>query len=440
MKSTVDKLSGLSRKLNVEIPAAKVKQAFDRVYRALQKKANVKGFRQGKAPIATIKTIYGEQVNSDVVNELINNGYQAALEEHKIEPVGYPKVGFQPVVEDQNFSFTAEFEVRPEVHVKNYENLPVLKEKLEISESSISEILENIRTSQADTVTVFEDRPATIGDVAQVDFVGSVGGQPLPNSSAEGHELELGAKQFIEGFEEGVIGMKIGTSRTLNLKFPEGYHEASLSGAPVSFEVKLKGLKKKVLPELSDELAKKAGNFDSLDALKAQIRKEVEEGDAKRIAEEMKNRVVKALVEANPVEVPRLLVEQQKESLVEDFKGRMKQQGLNESEFSEYKAKWDKEFESSAVFMVKSTFLLDALAEMLKLRASKNEVEEKINEYAAQNKIEVARLQEFYNKPERRSRLAFQVTEEKVVNHLVSKAKITEVTKDKLPAEQDSPY
>jgi trigger factor len=123
--------------------------------------------------------------------------------------------------------------------------------------------------------------------------------------------------------------------------------------------------------------------------------------------------------------------------LVEDFKGRLQQQGLGEGDFTEYKKKWDKDFEASATFMVKSTFLLDSLAEKLDLRAKASEIEEKINEYAKQTGIEVARLNEFYGKPERRSRLAFQVTEEKVVNHLLSKAKVTEVSKDKLPKEPD---
>src|SRR3954452_18372962 len=115
MKSTVDKLEGLSRKINVQIPAEKVQQAFDKVYKAIQKKANIKGFRQGKAPLATIRTIYGEQVKSDVLNELINEAYQNALDQHKLEPVGYPKVSFEPIMEDKDFGFTAEFEVRPEV-------------------------------------------------------------------------------------------------------------------------------------------------------------------------------------------------------------------------------------------------------------------------------------------------------------------------------------
>jgi len=433
MKSTVEKLDGLSRKINVDVPAEKVQQAFERVYKAIQKKANIKGFRQGKAPINTIKSMYGDQVKSDVVNDLINETYPAALEQHKVEPVGYPKISFEPVTEGQAFKFAAEIEVRPDVEVKKFEGLPVVREKLVIPDDRIATILENIRTGQAETVTIFEDRALAEQDVAVVDFVGKVNGEPLPNGSAQGHELEIGAKQFIEGFEEGLLGMKIGDERTLNLKFPEGYHEASLSGAPVSFDVKLTGIKKKTLPELNDALAAKVGEFKTLEELKERIRKDIEESENKRIQEDMKNRVVKSLVEANPVEAPRSLVHQQKEALIEDFKGKLKQQGLSDKDFEDYKAKWDKDFEESATFMVKSTFLLDALAEKLNLRAQKEELEAKIEEYGKQTGIEMARLREFYAKPERLSRLSFQVTEEKVVNYLVEKAKVTEVTKEQLP-------
>jgi trigger factor len=321
------------------------------------------------------------------------------------------------------------------VEVKKFEGLPVMREKLEIPDDRVSTILENIRSGQAETVTVFEDRAAHDGDVAVVDFTGFVNGQPLPNGSAQGHELELGTNQFIEGFEEGLVGMKIGESRTLNLKFPDGYHEATLSGAPVMFDVKLTGLKKKVLPELNDDLAAKLGEFKTLEELKSRIRKDIEDSENKRIQEDMKNRVVKSLVEANPVEAPRSLVEQQKEALMEDFKGKLKQQGMNENDFEQYKQKWAAEFEESATFMVKSTFLLDALADKLGLRAEPNELEAKIEEYGKQTGIELDRLKEFYAKPERRSRLSFQVTEEKVVNYLVDKAKVTEVSKDKLPKE-----
>jgi trigger factor len=427
MKSTLDKLDGLSRKLNIEIPAEKVQEAFEKVYKGIQKNATVKGFRKGKAPIATIRTIYSDRVKSDVVQDLIQDNYQAALEEHSLDPVGFPKISFTTADEASPFHFTAEFEIRPEVVIKKFENLPVQKEILEISDERVAGILENIRTSQAETITVFEDRALAQGDVAVLDFVGEVGGQPLPNGSAEGHMLEIGSGQFIEGFEEGVTGMKIGERRDLNLRFPEAYHEPTIAGQPVTFHVTLKGIKKKVLPELNDELAKKVGTYENLEGLKEAIRKDIRESEERRILEEMRNRLIKVLVESNPIQVPRTLVAEQKKALVEDFKGRMQQQGLGEAEFEQYKDKWEEDFEKTATFMVHSTFLLDTLAHQLKLEATAAEIDEKVDEYAKQTGIALDKIKQFYAKPERRSRLAFQITEQKVVDHLLGKAKVQEV-------------
>lgn len=438
MKSTVEKLDGLTRKITVEIPAEKVQQALERVYKAIQKKANIKGFRPGKAPISAIKSTYGDNVKSDVVNELINEAYGSALDENKLEPVGYPKVNFEQIAEDKPFKFTAEFEIRPEVELKKFEGLPVLREKMDIPADRVDSILENIRTSQAQTVTVFEDRALREGDVAVLNFKGIVNGEPLPNGSAEGHELEIGSNQFIEGFEDGLVGMKINDERTINLKFPEQYHEASLSGAPVTFEVKLTGMKKKELPELNDELAAKVGDFKTLAELKERIKKDIEETENKRITDDMRNRIVRTLVEHNPVQAPASLVAQHKDLLIEDFKGRLKQQGMGDADFEQYKSKWDKDFNESATFMVKSGYLLDAIAEKLNLRATAPEIDAKIEEYGQQTGIDMARIREFYGKPERRSRLGAQVTEEKVVNYLIDKAKVTEVPKDKLPKEQEA--
>jgi trigger factor len=435
MRSSIDKLEGLGRKLKVEIPAETVQQAFDKVYKNIQKDVTIKGFRKGKAPLNTIRSIYADKVRSEVVNDLVNESYSNALSEHSIEPVGFPKIAFNQIEEDKVFEFTAEFEVRPEVQVNNYENLAVQKEKLEVGDDRINAILENIRNSQSETVAIFEDRAVAMGDVAVVDFDGIVNGAPLQGGSAQGHELELGSKQFIDGFEEALVGMKIGDSREINLRFPEGYHEASLSGAPVTFKTKLVGIKKKQLPELNDEFAQKVGKFTDLNALKADIRRDLAETEEKRINDDLKNRIVKALVEKNPVEAPRGLVEEQKSALIEDFKQRMSQQGMPEAEFSQYKEKWAADFEKTSEFMVRSTFLLDTLADKLSLRATKEDIENKIDSYAKQTGLELAKIKEFYGKPERKQRLAFQVTEEKVVNFLISKAKITEVDKEKLAKE-----
>jgi len=435
MKSTVDKLDGLARKINVQIPVETVQKSFDRVYKAIQKKANIKGFRQGKAPLTTIKSMYGTTVRQDVLNDLVQEAFSQAVDEHNLDPVGEPTLSFasmEALNEDQPFSFSAEFEIRPDVQVSKFEGLSVLKERVEIGDDRVQSVLDNIRESKAETVTLFEDRALVDGDVAVVDFVGHVGDEVLPGGSATGHELHIGTKQFIEGFEEGLLGMKIGDARTLNLRFPEGYHETSLSGAPVRFEVKLTGIKKKVLPELTDEFAKSFGEFESLEALKTRIRDDLVAREAKRINEDLRNRIIRVFVEANPMEVPKTLVERQRQVMEQDMAERLKQQGYTDEQFAEYKQKWSKDFDQSASFMVRSTFLLDALAQKLNMKATDDDINNRIQDYAKETGLPLQKIEDFYRGNDARSRLRFQITEEKVVSHLVEKAKVTEVNREQL--------
>lgn len=429
MKATLDKLDGLVRKLNIEVPATQVQSAFEKVYRGIQKNANVKGFRKGKAPLATIRSIYAERVRQDVLNDLISDSYGQALSDHKLEPVGYPQINIQEFIENGAFIYSAQFEVRPEVHIKKSEGLEIEKEILQIGDEQIQSVLENIQKGQAQTVPLLEDRSLVKGDLAVLDFEGFIDGQPLENSKAEGRTLEVGHAQFIDGFEDGLVGMKAGEERTLNLKFPDEYHAKEIAGKPVTFKVKLQSISKRELPEINDELAKKVGSFQNLQELKDAIKKDITEGEERRIRDELRNSVLKALVDANPVEAPPSLVAQQKEMIVADVKEKLSQQGLGEAEFQDYVTKWDADFTSSATFMVQSTFLVDALAIKLNLRAQPADIEGKIDEFAKQTGIDRARVAEFYNENDRRSRLAFQITEERVVNYLIEKAKIKEVPK-----------
>ncbi|NCN41841.1 trigger factor [bacterium] len=427
MKATLDKLDGLSRKLNVEVPTEKVNDAFGKVYKVLQKNANIKGFRKGKAPIATIKSLYEDRVQSDVAQELVQEGYAAALQEHELNPIGYPQVSIQKLSENQPFTFSAEFEVRPDVVVKKFEGLKVEREKLVISDDQVEQILKNIQQNQAETVAVLEDRPLKKGDIAEIDFKGSMNGELLPNGAAEGHLLEIGSNQFIPGFEESIEGMKVGETKTVNLKFPDEYHEKSLAGKPVDFEVKLHGIKKKSLPPIDDALAKKIGDHESLELLKEAIREDIKEGEMKRIKEEERNSLLKALAEANPIDVPKSLVEDQKKALIDDFKKRLGQQGFGEKEFAEYKSKWEEDFQKTAEFMVQSTFLLDKLSNDLNLNAGQEDFEKKMEEYSKQTGLDVNKVKEFYGDAQRKSQLMFQITEEKVIEHLISKADVKEV-------------
>jgi trigger factor len=438
MKSSVEKVGSLQRKINIEVPAATVTSTYNEMLKGIQKQAAIKGFRQGKAPMATIKSLYGQKVKQDVINELVQKHYFQAVTEHKLEPVSYPEFEFDALNEDQAFNFTASFEVKPDVTIKKYEGLEVQKEKFEIGEDKITQVLENIRAARAKLVDVLEDRPAQLGDVAIIDFEGSMNGSPLENGSGKDHNLELGAKQFIEGFEEGIIGMKVGGTTTLHLKFPDPYHAANLAGQPVDFKVTLKGLKKKDLPELTDEFVAdmmgKAGDTQThtVETLKKTIRDDMEQSEKKRIESDFKNRLLKALVKANPVDVPPSMLNEQKIALVNDMRKRMQEQGMGDEDFQAYVQKWDKDFESSASDMIQSGFLIDALARKLDLNWTEEDLNKKFAEYAAQTGIDEARIREFYSRPEQTNRLTYTITEDKVVEFLTKSAKVTEVSADKL--------
>lgn len=435
MKSNVEKVSNLSRKLNIEVPAASVQTAFQKIFNGIQKEVTIKGFRKGKAPLATIKSLYADRVKQDVVQDLIQKHYSEALNEHKLEPISYPEFEFADPTENKDFSFSAAFDVRPEISLKKYEGLEVEKEKIEFDSKKVDQVLENIRASRATFEAVTDDRAANKGDVAVINFEGFMGGAPLENGSGTDHNLELGANQFIEGFEDGIVGMKKGETKTLSLKFPDPYHSAELAGKPVEFKVTLNQIKTKVLPELTNEFIATLGGPSDLDALKKSIQEDLEQTETKRVEDAFKNRLLKTLVKENPVEVPPSLMKEQKASLVEDFKKRMTEQGMGPNDFASYVEKWDGDFEKTAAEMIQSSFLVDAIAKKHDLFCKKEDLDAKFAEYAQQTGIEESRIKEFYGRPEQASRLTYMLTEEKVIAFLNKSVKVKEVPAGSLKEE-----
>lgn len=427
MKSSVENVSNLQRRLHVEIPAATVQSAFQKYFNDIQKNVQLKGFRKGKAPLTAIKSMYADRVRMDVVQDLIQRHYVEALSAHKLDPIGNPEFEFQDPTENADFKFSAQFDVRPEVALKKYEGLEVEKEKYTFDNKRIDEVLNNLRSSRATTVDVLENRPAQMGDIAIIDFDGTVNGKKLDGGQGTDHQLELGSKQFIEGFEDGIVGMTIGSQKTLQLKFPNPYHSAELSGQPVEFLVTLKSLKKKELPELTDEFIKSIGGDQDLQTLKNTIEKDLKESDLKKIDDDFKNRLLKKLVKENPVDVPPKLMEEQKQALIEDFRARMKNQGMSEADYAEYIQKWDADFANSAQEMIQSSFLIDAVARKHNLACTQEDVDQKLDQYAAQTGIEIQKIKDFYGKPEQLSRLTYTITEEKVLSFLMNSAKVKEV-------------
>lgn len=432
MKSTVDKSGTLSRQLNVEIPAEVVSAAFDAFYNDVKKNVSVKGFRKGKTPMDTIKKMYATEAEQDVARKLINENYFIALGEHKLNPINYPQFDFDKCTVGQEFKFSAKFEVRPEVKVDKVEGLEVEKEKLNVSDENINEVIQNLRENHATESPVLEDRPAKEGDIADIDFEGSIDGETFQGGTAKGHTLKLGSKSFIDGFEEGVIGMKPAQEKDIKLTFPKDYHSAEFAGKDVVFKVKLNALKQSTPAELNEEFFKMFGEVKTEEEFTEFIKKGIVDREEGRIKEEMKDRVIKALVDANPIEAPASLVSQQRTSIVNDTWSRMQQQGMTQEQFEDYKNKWGEDFDKSAVFMVKATFLIDDIAKQNELHASEEDFEKKVNEISGQMGFPVDQLKEFYGAEDKKGNLMFTITQDKVLDFLISKASIKEVERDKL--------
>lgn len=427
MKAQVQITEGLQRKLNVEIAQDVVSSAFEKVYQDIQRQVEIKGFRKGKAPLATIKTMYKHRVQGDVAQDLIQKHYPVALQDQKIEPISYPEFEFEDPAEDKGFKFAAIFDIRPEVKVKKWEGLEVEKEKYTFDSAKIDQVINNIRNSKVTYVDVLDNRPAQLGDVSVIDFEGFVDGKALENGSGKDHNLELGSKQFIDGYEEGIVGMTVGQTKTLDLKFPAPYHAKELEGKAVSFKVTLKALKKKELPEMTDELLKSIGANQTVEEFKKTIQQDTETSEKKRIEDNFKNRLLKKLVEANPVDVPTSLLKDQKAALIEDFKKRMTEQGMQPAEFEDYVQKWDADFAKTAAEMIQSSFLIDKLSQEHNLMCTQADVDARFEEYVKQTGIELERIKEWYGKPEQLSRLTYMITEEKVIKLITDKTKIKEV-------------
>lgn len=428
MKSTLENISNLEKKLNIEIPMDQVNDEFLKAYKYLQKEVDLKGFRKGKAPIDRIRSIYQERVSSDVQQNVIQTGFTEAIKEHSLNPVSAPKIDSPQLQEDASFAFSVQFEIRPEVSIKTKSGFTVEKEKLQISDERVDETIKNIQENQATYEPVKLIRPLKEGDFAMIDFEGFVDDKPLDNGSAKGHMLEIGANQFIPGFEEALVGMQKDEEKSVALKFPEDYHVDELKAKPVIFKVKLNDIKTKTLPELNEEFFKKIQQ-DSLEGLKKQIREDIEKSEGQRIDTELKDKVMKAFVEANPVEVPQTLFQEQRQALVTDFQNRLKQQGFTDDNFDEYQKKWNTDFDETASFMVQAAFLVEQLAEDENLKATAKDIDAKIEEMAQQVGMEKEKIMAFYQENNRLGQMQYQITEENVYKHLLAQSTVNEVEK-----------
>jgi trigger factor len=438
MNVKIEDVSSIKKKLSFEVAPEQVDKEVRRAYKKIGKNAKVKGFRAGKVPESVLEKHYGAQMEQEVLTRLINDTYFKALQENEILAVGEPSiVDSSGVIKGEAFTYEAEVEIKPEITAKDYTKLALEKEKLVVDPKVVEARLEEMQTSRAQ-LEVTTRKKARAGDSVVIDFEGFVDGEAFDGGKGEDHVLELGSGSFIPGFEDQVVGMKREEAKDVEVTFPEEYGSADLAGKPAVFKVVLKEIKEKAVPKLDDEFAKGFG-VDTLEELKKELQTSHETQEKNRVEGELREKLVNALIERNPVEVPEAMVAKQLDYMFENITNRMQSQGMSIEMLGITPENFRENYRETAVEQVSGNLILEAIGRQEKIEAEEGEIDAKLEEIAAMANAPLETVKKYYSGPEARSGLMAQIAEEKVMSFLLESAKIKEVTpkKPKKKAEKE---
>ncbi|AKH62419.1 MULTISPECIES: trigger factor [Photorhabdus] len=419
MQVSVETTQGLGRRVTITVPAADVEKAVSSELVNVAKKVRIDGFRKGKVPMNIVKQRYGASVIQDVLGDLMQRNFINAIIEQKINPAGAPSYAPEQFKDDEDFTYSVEFEVYPEVELKDLEAIEVEKPVVEVKDEDVDAMLETLRKQQADWKETEEAVSAE--DRVTVDFNGSVDGEEFEGGKASDFVLAMGQGRMIPGFEEGIVGHKTGEEFIIDVNFPEDYHAENLKGKAAKFAITLKKVEQRELPELTEEFIKRFGIADgTVDGLRAEVRKNMERELKNAVRNRIKSQVIDGLVKANEIEVPAAVVDGEIDVLRRQSVQRF---GGNEKQALELPREL---FEEQAKRRVVVGLLLGEVISSNELKADEERVKGLIEEMASAYE-DPQEVIEFYGKnQELMSNVRNIALEEQAVEVLLGKAKVSE--------------
>ena len=420
-----EKLEKSMHELQFSVDAETFKAAIEKAYKREGKKYNVPGFRKGHAPRAVIEKMYGADIfHYDAINDLFPEAYEAAVVESGIQPVGRPEADVVSESLEDGVVLKVTVAVKPEIKVGNYTGLKATKKVNTVDDADVEAELVRMQNRNGRIIT--REGKAENGDTVDMDFEGFVDGVAFEGGKAEHYSLVLGSGSFIPGFEDQLIGHEAGEEFDVNVTFPEEYQAKELVGKPAVFKIKLHEVKTKELPALDDEFAKDVSEYDTLDELKASIRKGMEEQNDKQAALDVENDLVDQVIATIEGDIPEAMHEARMDEAVRDFEYRLAQQGLKLDMYLQYMGQTMESFRASfreqAEKQVKIRLALEAVAAAEQIVASDEELEAELQRVADNYKMELAKVKELVNADEVKKDLAVN----KAIDFIRDHAEITE--------------
>jgi len=424
MKANVEEISSIKKKVSIEIPEDQVTKEVESFYKDLGKKAKIKGFRPGKVPRDILERYFKDYVKAEVVQKLIQDTYPQALSEADLQPVSPPVIDPGEFVEGKSYQYSAVIETKPDITLGGYAGLKIEGKKEGAKDEEVEERLKALQNLHANLKTLSEVRPIQAGDYVILDYEASVGGKPLEGGKAIDFTVEVGSGQFIPAFEEKLIGVKSEEEKTMEVSFPEDYGYQKWAGKTISFDVKIKEIKEKILPPLDDEFAKDLGDYASFEEFKAKLKGEIEKEKELGLERQLKDLVVDQLLEANPFEVPESLVEEQAKAMVSDTKLRLAAQGVVLKNMGVSEEKLQEDYRAMAQKQVRTFLILEKIAGQEGIEVTDEEAEGRLREMSERMHQKFDVVKRYYEKNGLLPEVKAGIIRDKTLNFLIEKANI----------------
>ena len=406
MSLQVEKMEKNMAKLTIEVAAEDLEKAMQNAYQKAKGRISIPGFRKGKAPRKMIEQMYGKGVFlEDAVNALIPEHYSKALAECELEIVSQPTIDITQAEPGKAFIFTAEVATKPEVTLGDYKGVEVPKTEINVTDEDVDAEIKKEQEKNSRTINV-EDRGAQLQDVVTIDFEGSVDGVPFDGGQATEYPLTLGSNTFIPGFEDQLVGAKVGDDVDVKVTFPEEYQAKELAGKEAIFKCAVKKIEAKELPELDDDFAKDVSEFDTLAEYKEHVKTNLvdrKENEAKRAKEDA---AVDKAIENAQMDIPEAMLQTQCRQMLDDFSRRMQSQGLSMDQYFQFTGmtaeKMMEDMKPQAIKRIETRLVLEAIAKAENIEITDEKVDEELAKMAESYKMEVEKLKEFMGENEKK--------------------------------------
>lgn len=424
-----NKKSSILGQFEVKLTPDYMSQRMSSAFQTLQKKVALPGFRPGKVPMELVRKKYHEDVLHDVFQKLAWEVYRGAAMEQKVPAVGDPRIistNLNDWEEGKALEYVAEFDLLPEATLKKYKGLPITESNTSIKQEDVDIVVKGLLDQRAELINTPEDTKLAIGHLVTMDFVGKLDGEELPDATAKNFFMEVGGKNSLQSFQEGIYGMKAGQTKLISVDYPADFNNATIAGKTVKYDVTIHEIKEKRYPELTDELAKEFQAESKADLL-AKVQESLEKEMQAEKDQTQREEAIVAFIESNPLEVPPSLVQRQLQFILQDVTNLLKRQRFGENLIQDYLAKNWQELQVRAEKEVKLALLLPKVVEAEKIEASDDDLRDYLKEGAAQagNKNLADLEKQYMGTADRKIELQREVQRQKAIKFLVANAKVS---------------